>query len=227
MTSATKSAPRPLTPYELAGVVRAFRAMRGWSQEQLAEICGLNARTVQRVEDGESSSLDTRRALARAFGFDDIDAFNKPYTFPTAEEIAAEKARFEAEHVTLKAVRVENGKQLATQAAGASAWLFSEGVDLARKAQHAFAELSDYCREYGDCSELYSATDRLDVYEQIDVHLKDLHEQGVVLAMATRSAMFRSQPSAPGVRMDILYVVAFHKDKVPENFAVKRQVQFA
>lgn len=113
--------PRNLTPHELAGIVRVFRDARGWSQEQLAEISRLSARTVQRVEEGAPSSADTRRALAAAFGFEDIDAFNKPYVIPTAEEVAAAKVRFDKEHVTLKAERVESGKQLATLAAGASA----------------------------------------------------------------------------------------------------------
>jgi len=173
--------------------------MRGWSQEQLAEISGLSTRTVQRVEEGAPSSLDTRRALAVAFGFEDVDAFNKPYVIPTAEEMAAEKERFENEHVTLKAARVESGKQLADLACGCNAWMFSEGVELSGRAEEAFAGLSDYCRDFAECSELYSATDRLGVYAEMDTYLANLTRQGVCLAAATRSAVFRSQPSAPGV----------------------------
>lgn len=41
---------RLLTPAELGLCVRLFREMRQWSQEQLAEISGLNVRTIQRVE---------------------------------------------------------------------------------------------------------------------------------------------------------------------------------
>lgn len=43
---------RLLTPAELGLCVRLFREMRQWSQEQLAEISGLNVRTIQRVEQG-------------------------------------------------------------------------------------------------------------------------------------------------------------------------------
>lgn len=226
MTTTTEQKPRNLTPHELAGVVRVFRDMRGWSQEQLAEISGLSARTVQRVEEGAPSSLDTRRALAVAFGFEDVDAFNKPYVIPTAEEMAAAKERFEKERVTLKAVRVESGKQLAALAAGANAWMFSEGADLSGPAEEAFASLSDYCRDYAECKELYSASDRLGAHQELDTYLASLTAEGVCLAAATRSALLRSQPSTPGVRMDILYVVAFPKDAVPENFAVKREIRF-
>ena len=225
MTTATQQKPRNLTPHELASVVRILRERRGWSQEQLAEISGLSARTVQRVEEGTPSSLVTRRALAVGFDFGDVDVFNKPYVVLTAEEIAAEKERFGKEHVTLKATCVESGKQLAALAAGSNAWMFSEGVELSGPAEEAFAGLSDYCREYADCKELYSASDRLGVHEELDVYLASLTAEGVSLAAATRSTLLGSQSSTPGVRMDILYLVAFPIDAVPENFAVDRQIR--
>lgn len=226
MTTATEQKPRNLTPAELAAVVRMFREMRTWSQEQLADISGLSARTVQRVEEGVPSSLDTRRALARALGFEDIDAFNKPYAIPTDEEIAAAKERFEKERVTLKAEPVKTGKQLAGLAGECNAFLFSEGVDLSGTAEELFAGLSDYCRDYGDCADLYSATDRIDVYEELDTYIANLDGEGIRLAAAKRSAMFKAQGATQGVRLDILYVVAFPKDSVPDNFAVQRQVRF-
>jgi hypothetical protein len=43
--------------------------------------------TVQRVENGEPSSVDTRRALARAFKIENIDVFNKPHAFSSSEKI--------------------------------------------------------------------------------------------------------------------------------------------
>ncbi|MEG0324500.1 MAG: helix-turn-helix transcriptional regulator, partial [Raoultibacter sp.] len=58
---------RNLNPQELAVLVKLYRELRKWSQEQLAEIAGLSTRTVQRVEEGLPASTDTRRALARAF----------------------------------------------------------------------------------------------------------------------------------------------------------------
>lgn len=229
MSTTTAQAPRTLTPAELAGVVRLFRETRGWSQEQLAEIARVAARTVQRVEDGQPSSLETRRALAGAFGFEDIDAFNKPYSIPTDEELAAAKERFEREHVTLNVVPVHTGKQLAGLAQGCHASLFSEGFELSGEAERLFASLSDYCREYGDCSELYSAVDKLAVYEELESQVAGLDAAGVCLVAATRHLAFKASEQDPGpaVRTDVLYVVAFPKGKAPEQIAVARRVQFA
>lgn len=46
--------------------IRALRAARAWSQEQLAEVAGLSVRTVQRAETGGTASVETRMALASA-----------------------------------------------------------------------------------------------------------------------------------------------------------------
>jgi transcriptional regulator with XRE-family HTH domain len=104
---------RLLTPAELAACIRMFREMRKWSQEQLAEVSGLNVRTIQRIEQGLSASIDTRRAIAAAFEFDDIDALNKPFTIPSEEGLKEAKEKFDREHVTLTAILLTTGKQLA------------------------------------------------------------------------------------------------------------------
>lgn len=51
-------------------IVRKLRLQRGWSQDQLAELTGLNVRTIQRVERGDRPSLETAKALASVFEVD-------------------------------------------------------------------------------------------------------------------------------------------------------------
>jgi transcriptional regulator with XRE-family HTH domain len=46
--------------------LKQLRESRGWTQEQLADIAGLNARTVQRIEAGGNASAETGMALASA-----------------------------------------------------------------------------------------------------------------------------------------------------------------
>lgn len=163
---------RLLTPAELAVCIRMFREMRQWSQEQLAEISGLNVRTVQRVEQGLSASLDTRRALASAFEFEDIDALNKPFTIPSEEELKAAKEKFDREHVTLTAIPLTTGKQLAKLAEICSMDLSEPGFELTREADETFAALVDYFRDYRDCADVYSETQKFEIYDvRIPVYL--------------------------------------------------------
>lgn len=47
--------------------LRELRASRQWSQEQLANLSGLNLRTIQRLESGARISTESLRALAAVF----------------------------------------------------------------------------------------------------------------------------------------------------------------
>jgi len=47
--------------------LKKLRLEKGWSQEQLADISGVSARTVQRLEKGEKPGMETLKALAAAF----------------------------------------------------------------------------------------------------------------------------------------------------------------
>src|SRR5262245_60581384 len=54
----------------MADRVRMLRQQRGWSQEELGDVSGVDRRTVQRIEAGGSVSLETVSALANALGVD-------------------------------------------------------------------------------------------------------------------------------------------------------------
>jgi DNA-binding XRE family transcriptional regulator len=51
-----------------AELVLALRGKKSWSQDELAVVAGVNLRTIQRVEKEASASLQTKKALASAFG---------------------------------------------------------------------------------------------------------------------------------------------------------------
>jgi transcriptional regulator with XRE-family HTH domain len=45
-------------------LVKNARQQRGWTQQQLADICDLNIRTIQRLEKTGVASMETSKALA-------------------------------------------------------------------------------------------------------------------------------------------------------------------
>lgn len=79
-----------IDPRTLGWWAHCIRVASGWSQETVAELSGLNVRTIQRVEAGYPSSVDTRRALARGLNYDDVDFFNKPENVLRIETIRSE-----------------------------------------------------------------------------------------------------------------------------------------
>jgi transcriptional regulator with XRE-family HTH domain len=50
--------------------VQKLRLQRGWSQQQLAELSGLSARTIQRIENGQPGSAESLKSLASVFEID-------------------------------------------------------------------------------------------------------------------------------------------------------------
>jgi transcriptional regulator with XRE-family HTH domain len=215
---------RLLTPSELALCIRLFREMRQWSQEQLAANSGLNVRTIQRVEQGLSASLDTRRALASAFEFDDIDALNKPFAIPSEEDLKAEKEKFDREHVTLTAIPLTKGKQLARLAETCTMDLAEPAFELTREADEVFAALVDYFRDYRDCADAYTETQKFEVYDELQDRIDRLKTLGVSLRYAERKMQVKwgSDQNSKPMLVNVLYVVGFPLGKEPEQFATPK-----
>lgn len=80
-------------------IVRKLRLQRGWTQEQLAEMTGLSVRSIQRIERGQSCSLETQKALAAVFDVElstfrtGDDVMNNDSTLSNEEEVAINYAR--------------------------------------------------------------------------------------------------------------------------------------
>ncbi|MFL0796142.1 MAG: 2TM domain-containing protein [Cellvibrionaceae bacterium] len=78
-------------------VVRKLRLKKGWSQEQLAQLSGLNIRTIQRIERGNQASLESLKSLAAVFEVD-IHELTAEAKMGTSDEISMEEQRV-IEHV--------------------------------------------------------------------------------------------------------------------------------
>ena len=59
-------------------LIKETRISKGWTQAQLAELCAVNVRTIQRVESDGTASLETTMAIASAFEIETKDLFADP-----------------------------------------------------------------------------------------------------------------------------------------------------
>lgn len=66
--------------------VQKLRLQRGWSQQQLAELSGLSVRTIQRIENGQTPSMESLKSLASVFEID-FSALSSETTMPTSNSI--------------------------------------------------------------------------------------------------------------------------------------------
>jgi transcriptional regulator with XRE-family HTH domain len=216
---------RLLIPAELAAMTRMFREMRRWSQEQLADLSGLNVRTIQRVEQAMPASLDTRRAVARAFGFEDIDVFSKPLLPPSDEAVKAAKEKFEREYVILAAHPLTTGRQLAKLAEASTMDLSEPAFEMGREAEQSFAELVDYFREYRGCADMYIESGKFEIYDALQAHIDNLLRLQVSLRHAERKVQLKVGSDAKDttpMSVTILYVIAFQLGQEPTEFATPR-----
>lgn len=62
--------------------IRQLREARGWSQEHLAEVAGISARTVQRVEAEGNASHESRMAIAAALEIEAAELGLAPVVAP-------------------------------------------------------------------------------------------------------------------------------------------------
>jgi transcriptional regulator with XRE-family HTH domain len=224
----TQGTLRPLTPEEIGRIVRTVRTMKGWTQETLAELSGLQTRTIQRVEQGQPSSLDTRQALARGFGFDDLDYFNALRSFPTEEELQEQKAAFERDYLLLDA-RAVNGRELLVlmqDGSGYHAICTMNVAELPRVAQDAFAAIVDLVRDCMDIFDVASHTEILGYGDILDESIAELKSAGFCLCAAFRDTKITNKSWVNQTPLDwrIAYLLAAPKDQPPTKVAVARKL---
>ncbi len=65
--------------------------MRAILERSMAELSSLTLRSTPRTETGQQVSVDTKRAIAHAFGCDDLDFFMRPITAKSSEKFEADK----------------------------------------------------------------------------------------------------------------------------------------
>jgi transcriptional regulator with XRE-family HTH domain len=227
-TTTQKPELQPLSPEKLSEIVRIFRDMRKWSQETLADLSGLNTRTVQRIENSEPSSAETRRALARGFEMDDIDIFNKPHKVYSEEDLAAERKRIQDKYLSLEATTITTGRQLGELVAQMTMDCVTQDVELTVDAATDFAQLIDFMRDYRDCADMYSEVGKLEIYADFQGHIDTLGKLGISLCCAIRKTALTGEAWAnkTPLPVTILYLTAFKKGDERTLFIVEKRVNF-
>lgn len=65
--------------------IQKMRLQRGWSQQQLADVSGLSARTIQRIEAGHPGSVESMKSIAAVFEVDFSTLKNEANTMNKVE----------------------------------------------------------------------------------------------------------------------------------------------
>jgi hypothetical protein len=168
--------------------------------------------------------------LARAFEWDDIDIFNKPWPIPNAQLWKAEIERIERETVPVSIVSFTSGRQVRELAeSGLGAIGFICTVELPSEAEPVWAEMQDYFRDYGDGYDCLSAVEKLEVNKDFQRMIDDLKTHGLVVGGGVRRVKWTSlfNPTSPPIPMSLIYLVIGSEKAFPTSVRVPRKSQLA
>jgi len=117
-------------------MIKKLRHSHGWSQEQLAQICGLSVRTIQRIERGHNAGLESLKCIAAVFNVDisklQNERFSKDELFLGSSPILPVKSvnatvQFYAEKLGFEIEILWNDPPYGVVARGQSVIEFGEG----------------------------------------------------------------------------------------------------
>lgn len=137
-------------------IVKKLRTQRNWSQEQLAEFCGLSVRTIQRVESGSSASIETLKSLASVFEVD-IATLTEEITVidKASEDWKNLPWWFKASLAGSRSKRSAITAELVMIALGCLSWVLIEPEALMTPIILLFAYLMGWVNRYGDSKKVW------------------------------------------------------------------------
>lgn len=187
-----------IDPQYLAIWVKSLRMCKNLSQEALAAAANIDVRSIQRVESGQRISLQTRRSIARALEFEDVDAFDNPEAVSAFTDFMEELGK-QAEHeyfdqirnenpdaIEIEAEKMNSAKSICLGVAAAEGLHFTVADGLDADIEETGAEMADWLRDYGDIDSDLNQSQRLDFHRSFQPYLDRLNEKNVSVFHASR-----------------------------------------
>jgi len=155
-----------LDPKLLGFWTRCIRGASHLSQDALAANAGVDIRTVQRFEAGQPVSITSRRALAKALGYDNPDAFDDPAFIEAVLKFFDEMKAMQQkqldnqhpEHVRVKAQALTSGAEALRFADAVNAASFDIFDGLPDETKEVAAGFCDYVQDLMDLDDLQRLT---------------------------------------------------------------------
>jgi transcriptional regulator with XRE-family HTH domain len=132
-------------------IVKKLRIERNWSQEQLAEFCGLSVRTIQRVESGNKASIETLKSLASVFEVE-ISKLTEEITVIDKNSVSWKEMPwwFKTSLIGIRTKRVAITFELVFLLLGFASWVINDPSTIKTPFIFLMAYLSTWINRYGD-----------------------------------------------------------------------------
>lgn len=179
--------------------IRRVREAKPWTQEQLAAAAGVDARTVQRAERGESISAESLLAIAGA-----LDVPTEMLRLDP-EEVMREVKESEKKYKVLPLVTIERAHDLRNLIGVGAMEL--DCVPLDAEPQRAVAEFEQALKDWSMIWSDLEPIQKHEALEDIQKHLDELRGLGLIVGAATETLRLRSENIEKPFTMDFLYLM--------------------
>ena len=132
------------------------------------------------------------------------------------------------DRIRLKATRIQSGEQLGRLMEGSNAFHLHYDENIARDAKETAATIFDYLKDYADIDELVSASDKLNIYRELDDYLRNLNESGAIAYAATRTARIVGEnwKDKTPLRLNIAYLIVSTTGKIIDEIMASKHINF-
>lgn len=225
-----------LDPKLLGFWAKCVRETQHLSQDALAVNAGVTIRTVQRFEAGQAVNVTSRRALAKALGYDNPDVFDDlkfiEGVLKFFEDLKAMQQKplddQHPDHVRIKAQALASGADAMRFADAVNAMSFDIFDGLADPTKEVAASFCDYVQELMDLDD-FPTSGRLGIAKDLDGLLQDLRDKGARVYSATRDRKFRGADwgDKPSLEMTIGCLAIVPADREISELYVPRKTKLA
>jgi len=178
--------------------IRQHREERHWTQEELAMIAGVDARTIQRAESGQKLALETLKAIANAFETT-IDQLSKDH-----QEAAL--AEFHKKYSVIDLQPLLQAADL-YQLFGTHAYHFQRIGKYTDDQADSIAEFEQLVKDYGDIWGELEPLQRRDAEKCIQALIEQLVSVDVAVSVGVQSMRLRpTAETAEPFQWSVLYV---------------------
>src|SRR6266496_1530379 len=197
----------------LAQNVRLLREIRHWTQEELALRSDIDVRTIQRAEGGHRLLLESRRALATAFGI----TVNALSTSPQDRKWSPKEFR---KNYSLVELQPLNGSSHLSNIAGAHALQLQKVGDLSDAQANAVAELEEALRDAGDLWSDLGPIQQRETEKIVQKKIDQVCSLEVAVSFGLETAKLRPRTGEDTVRWRILHVATV-RGQVPLRYLLR------
>lgn len=215
--------------------IKTLRDTQNWSQEALAASSNIDVRTIQRIEAGQSSGVTTRRAIARAFGYTNVDIFDSPEFAANVNKLFADlsgtspeaiKEQF-PDHIRFPATRVKTGRALGQLADVSDGLVLQMEDDISLEAKEIAAGVFDYLRDLQDVQDVASFSDKLGYQKELENMLVDLEKQGAIVYSAMRETKLTNKQWSDQTPLPFtgVYITVVPSDRIFQEMLVPKSLR--